>query len=79
MAGTEDNEIFRSIGRMEGQVSALTQAITDLKGKVDDIDKRLAHLDRLAQRWKGGFAVVLTLGAVAGALLDITIRWLINR
>ncbi len=79
MAGTEENEFFRSIGRMEGQVIALTQAISDLKLKVDDVDKRLAHLDRVAQRWKGGLAVIITLGAIIGAVLDIFVRWVLNR
>ncbi len=79
MAGTEENEFFRSIGRMEGQVIALAQAISDLKLKIDDVDKRLAHLDRVAQRWKGGFAVILTIGAAAGVLIDICIRWIMNR
>jgi cytochrome bd-type quinol oxidase subunit 1 len=31
-------------------------------------------LDRMANRWKGGFAVVLALGAVAGALLEQIIK-----
>jgi hypothetical protein len=38
------------------------------------MDTKLADLDRMANRWKGGFAVVLALGAVAGALLEMLIK-----
>jgi hypothetical protein len=33
----------------------------------------------MANRWKGGFAVVLALGAVAGALLEMLIKPFFNR
>jgi len=72
-------EYFRSIGRLEAQVAALTAAITELKAKFDGIDTRLDQLDRLANRWKGGFAVILTLGALAGFLIDNLYRWFIPR
>lgn len=68
-------EYFRSIGRLEAQVAALTAAITELKTKFDGIDARLDQLDRLANRWKGGFAVILMLGGIAGFILDNVIRW----
>ncbi len=48
-------EYFRSIGRLEGQVAALTTAVGELKTKLDGIDARLDTLDRMANRWKGGF------------------------
>ena len=63
-------EYFRSIGRLEAQVTALTAAVGELKTKLDGIDTRLDTLDRMANRWKGGFAVILTLGAVAGFVID---------
>ena len=68
-------EYFRAIGRLEAQVAALTTAISELKTKFDGIDARLDQLDRLANRWKGGFAVILTLGAIAGFVLDNVLRW----
>lgn len=68
-------EYFRSIGRLEAQVASLVAAVAELKGKMDCIDSRLDQLDRLANRWKGGFAVILTLGAIAGFVLDNVIRW----
>ncbi|MFA5040732.1 MAG: hypothetical protein WC464_03765 [Bdellovibrionales bacterium] len=67
-------EYFRSIGRLEAQVAALTAAITELKSKFDGIDARLDQLDRLANRWKGGFAVILVLGGIAGFVLDNILR-----
>ena len=63
-------EYFRAIGRMEAQVQALTTSISELKTKVDEMDTKLGDIDRMANRWKGGFAVVLALGAIAGALLE---------
>ena len=72
-------EYFRAIGRLEAQVAALTTAITELKTKFDGIDARLDHLDRLANRWKGGFAVILALGALSGFILDNALRWLSAR
>jgi predicted RNase H-like nuclease (RuvC/YqgF family) len=72
-------EYFRAIGRLEAQVQTLTTAITELKTKVEGMDTKLADLDRMANRWKGGFAVVLALGAIAGVLLDYLIRFLTLR
>lgn len=63
-------EYFRAIGRLEAQVQTLTTSITDLKTKVEGMDSKLADIDRMANRWKGGFAVVLALGAIVGALLE---------
>lgn len=53
--------------------------MTEMKTKLDGIDSRLDQLDRLANRWKGGFAVILTLGAVGGFVLDNVLRWLMAR
>ena len=75
MSPNEQIEYFRSIGRLEAQVASLIAAVSELKTKVDGIDTRLDQLDRLANRWKGGFAVILTLGAIAGFVLDNVIRW----
>ncbi len=72
-------EYFRSIGRLEGQVAALTTAVGELKTKLDGIDARLDTLDRMANRWKGGFAVILTLGALAGFIIDHLFRWATQR
>ena len=69
-------EYFRAIGRLEAQVQALTTAVSELKTKLDSMDTRLIELDRLASRWKGGFAVVLMLGALTGFALDNALRWL---
>ncbi len=75
MSPNEQIEYFRSIGRLEAQVAALVSAVTEIKAKMDCIDSRLDQLDRLANRWKGGFAVILTLGAIAGFVLDNVLRW----
>jgi uncharacterized protein YlxW (UPF0749 family) len=72
-------EYFRAIGRLEAQVQTLTAAITELKTKVEGMDTKLADLDRMANRWKGGFAVVLILGGIAGFCLDYLFRWLTMR
>jgi len=72
----DEPEYFRAIGRLEAQVASLVAAVSELKTKVDGIDARLDQLDRLANRWKGGFAVILVLGAVAGFVLDNLFRWL---
>lgn len=75
MSPNDQIEYFRSIGRLEAQVAALATAMTEMKTKLDGIDSRLDQLDRLANRWKGGFAVILTLGAIAGFILDNVLRW----
>jgi hypothetical protein len=72
-------EYFRAIGRLEAHVQTLTTAITELKAKVDGMDTKLADLDRMANRWKGGFAVVLALGAIGGALLEQFAKAFFNR
>lgn len=78
-AAHTEAEYFRSIGRLEAQVAALTAAITELKTKFDAIDTRLDQLDRLANRWKGGLAVILVLGGIAGFVLDNVFRWIAPR
>lgn len=70
-----DNEFFRSIGRLEAQVTTLSASIGEMKTKLDMIDARIDQLDRLANRWKGGFAVILSLGAVGGFVLNNLFRW----
>ncbi len=75
MSPNEQIEFFRSIGRLEAQVANLLSAVTELKSKVDSVDTRLDQLDRLANRWKGGFAVILSLGAVAGFIANNLLRW----
>ena len=72
-------EYFSAIGRLEAHVQTLTTAITELKTKVDGMDTKLADLDRMANRWKGGFAVVLALGAICGALLEQFSKAFFNR
>ena len=79
MSPNEQLEYFRSIGRLEAQVAALVSAVAEIKTKMDCIDSRLDQLDRLANRWKGGFAVILTLGAVSGFIFDNVLRWLMSR
>jgi hypothetical protein len=68
-------EYFRSIGRLEGQVSALVSTTNEMKAKIDSIDNRLDTLDRMANRWKGGFTVVLGVGALIGYIVDHVIKW----
>jgi hypothetical protein len=75
----DDPEYFRAIGRLEAQVQALTTAVGELKTKLDGIDTRLDQLDLMANRWKGGFAVILTLGAVAGFVIDQLLRLFSSR
>jgi hypothetical protein len=72
-------EYFRAMGRLEAQVQALTTAVGELKTKLDGIDTRLDQLDLMANRWKGGFAVILTLGAVAGFVIDQVIHLFSSR
>ncbi len=72
-------EYFRAIGRLEAQVQMLTTAITELKTNVESMETKLGDLDRMANRWKGGFAVVLALGAIAGVVLEQLIKPFFNR
>ena len=72
-------EYFRSIGRLEGQVAALVSTMNEMKAKIDSIDNRLDTLDRMANRWKGGFTVVLGVGALLGYIIDHVIKWVTQR
>jgi prefoldin subunit 5 len=72
-------EYFRAIGRLEAQVQALTTAVGELKTKLDGIDTRLDQLDRMANRWKGGFAVILGVGAFIGFVIDHVLKWITQR
>ena len=79
MTPMNEPEYFRAMGRLEAQVQALATAVGELKTKLDGIDTRLDTLDRMANRWKGGFAVILTLGAVAGFVIDHLFRLILPR
>ncbi len=68
-------EYFRSIGRLEAQVTNLASSIGEMKTKIDNMDTRLDTLDRMANRWKGGFTVILGLGALIGFIIDHVIKW----
>ena len=83
-------EYFRSIGRLEGQVSALVSTTNDMKAKIDNIDtkletkfdkydKRINVLERLASRVKGGFTVILGIGAFIGFAIDHAVKWITQR
>ena len=74
-----DPEYFRDIGRLEARVQALTTAVGELKTKLDGIDTRLDQLDRMANRWKGGFAVILGVGAFIGFVIDHVLKWITQR
>ena len=63
-------EYFRAIGRLEAQVQALTTAVGELKTKIEGFETRLDQMDQMANRWMGGFTVILMLGAVAGFVID---------
>jgi len=75
----DEPEYFRAMGRLEAQVQALATAVGELKTKLDGIDTRLDQLDLMANRWKGGFAVILTLGAIAGFVIDQVIHLFSSR
>jgi len=40
---------------------------------------RLDTLDRMANRWKGGFTVILGVGALIGYVIDHVIKWFSGR
>lgn len=67
-----DPEYFRAIGRLEAQVANLVGTVTEMKNKVDS-------LERMANRWKGGFTVILGVGALIGYMTDHVIRWFSGR
>ena len=79
MTPMNEPEYFRAMGRLEAQVQALATAVGELKTKLDGIDTRLDQLDLMANRWKGGFAVILTLGALAGFVIDQVIHLFSSR
>ena len=79
MTPMNEPEYFRAMGRLEAQVQALATAVGELKTKLDGIDTRLDQLDLMANRWKGGFAVILTLGAIAGFVIDQVIHLFSSR
>lgn len=65
-------EYFRAIGRLEAQVANLASTMTEMKTKIDS-------LERMANRWKGGFTVILGVGALIGYFIDHAIKWVTGR
>lgn len=71
-ASMNDPEYFRAIGRLEAQVASLVTTVTEMKTKIDS-------LERMANRWKGGFTVILGVGAFIGYFIDHAIKWVTQR
>ena len=65
-------DLERSVWRLEAQMENLTVTIAELKGAVE-------NLDRLANRWKGGFAAILMLGAIGGFVIEQVVRFIFNK
>ena len=68
----DEHEYFRAIGRLEAQVANLASTMTEMKTKIDS-------LERMANRWKGGFTVVLSIGALIGYFIDHALKWIAQR
>ena len=58
-----DPEIARRLGELTGEVRAMEKSLALLQKDVADVKAQ-------ANRWKGGFAVILFVGGLLGWLAD---------
>lgn len=61
----------QSIAVLTERVAHLSQNYTDLKKGQDTIATEIDEIHEMANRWKGGVAVVLGLGGLLGFLISI--------
>lgn len=57
--------------RRELHIEAMDREIEMLKLQQTDIQRRLSEIDVAANRWKGGFLLMVALGGIIGWLVSI--------
>lgn len=74
MSDESDKEIYKAIGRLEARQDSLEQQFLkrgeDLNERLDKIEEGIQDLRSYANKWKGGFWVLLGLGSAATWLLS---------
>lgn len=66
MPASEDNEIHRTLGRVEGKLDALLEAQTVQRSERDELRREVSSLRSRQDRYAGAFGII----AVALALKD---------
>lgn len=66
---TQEQRLEVALARLEERVEALQEDIKELRADV-------TKLNATADRWKGGFWVMMGVGGVLGVLINFGIGWL---
>jgi uncharacterized protein YhaN len=66
---TQEQRLEVALARLEERVEALQEDIKELRADV-------IKLNATADRWKGGFWVMMGVGGVLGVLINFGIGWL---
>lgn len=65
---TEDTELYRVLGRIEGKIDSIHIRQETQAKDIDDVIKRVTALERSMAWWAGGAAAI---GAAVGYLLQV--------
>ena len=61
-------DMQRDLGRAEGRLSGLEHSLEDIKGTLQTQGERLGRIETKLSEAKGGFRMLVGVGAVAGAV-----------
>jgi len=74
------NEVKHLTAAIQGLKTELESVKKDLKEEISANKKEISEMKNLVVRWRGGFAALLGLGAVAGYLLtnaEKVMKWFV--
>ncbi len=65
----ENDTIAHMLGSLEAHLKGVKDLLTDMRGKMMLLDKRLSLIERQIYLWKGAISILLLLSACMGAIL----------
>lgn len=69
-----DNTIAHMLGSLEAHLKGVKELLTDMKGKMMLLDKRLFLIERQIYLWKGAMGLLLLLSTFIGTLIPFAWR-----
>lgn len=75
-----DLELQRDLGRLEGQVEALVDAVDDMKRdfkeRLDAVDEKIDSMNAIVQRAGGGLKMLLMVAAFSSFVSGMLVKFL---
>lgn len=75
-----DSELQRDLGRLEGQVEAIADAVTDMKvefkKRLDAVDAKIDSMNSVLQKVGGAWKMLLVVATVFTAIGGLVVKFL---